>query len=202
MLARYAAGVRAQSISRLSESRQIATLLGFDRLHVRLSPASLWQFAWGIGDITLEGVDGDASFTIVPGWQLIGSFYAGHLRDPFNNPIPNGFDNSWSAYTRYNFAKDCVLSGFSLGGGITRIGGRWMSSGGLVYTSGYLPNYIKVQTGTLVTGFVDYRLDKHWSFRVLCNNLLDQHYPLGVETAYIIDPSPGRIFSFETSYKY
>ena len=34
-------------------------LLGFDRLHVRLSPASLWQFAWSIGDITLEGLKGD-----------------------------------------------------------------------------------------------------------------------------------------------
>src|SRR6202035_1730664 len=109
-----------------------------------------------IGDVTLEGVDGDASFTIVPGGLFIGSFYAVHQRDPFNNPIPNGYDNSWSAYTRYDFAKATPLSGLAVGGGITRIGGRWMSYSGLSY-SGYLPTFLKVQTGTLVNAFFDYR---------------------------------------------
>lgn len=35
------------------------------------------------GDVVDEGVDGDVSFTPVPGWQLIGNWYAGHQRDPF-----------------------------------------------------------------------------------------------------------------------
>ena len=41
--------------------KDTSPLLGFDRLHVRLSPASLWQFAWSIGDITLEGFKGDVT---------------------------------------------------------------------------------------------------------------------------------------------
>src|SRR5579859_3369420 len=36
-----------------------AALLGFDRLHVRLSPASLWQWAWSFGSITLDGFKAD-----------------------------------------------------------------------------------------------------------------------------------------------
>ncbi len=36
-----------------------AALLGFDRLHVRLSPSSLWKWAWSFGNITLEGFKGD-----------------------------------------------------------------------------------------------------------------------------------------------
>src|SRR5205823_3360348 len=36
-----------------------APLLGFDRLHVRLSPDSLFHWAWSFGDITLEGFKGD-----------------------------------------------------------------------------------------------------------------------------------------------
>lgn len=34
-------------------------LLGFDRLHIRLSPASLWQWAWSFGEISLEGFKGE-----------------------------------------------------------------------------------------------------------------------------------------------
>ncbi len=158
-------------------------------------------YAAVIGSVTLEGVDGDASFTIVPGWQLIGSWYAGHQVDPFNQPVPGSYNNFWAAYTRYDFPKNEPLAGITTGGGVSRLGGRWQSTGGLTY-SGYLPAIEKVEVGTLVNGFVQYQFNKHWDFRVVCDNILDQHYPVAVETAFIIDPSPGRIFSFETAYKY
>jgi len=48
-----------------------------------------------IGSAVQEGVDGDVSFILAPGWQLIGSFYAGHDRDINGVPVTGSYDNQW-----------------------------------------------------------------------------------------------------------
>jgi outer membrane receptor protein involved in Fe transport len=155
-----------------------------------------------IGGVTEEGVDGDTAFLLAPGWQVIGSWYAGHQVDPLGNPVPNSNDNSWSFFSRYDFQKSNPLSGFGIGGGITRVGGRWMNNAGLDYTKGPLPAFIKLYTGTVINAFVDYRLGKHWSFKINCANLLNDAFVFGNDVAYISDPSPPRTFSFQTNYKF
>ena len=57
-----------------------------------------------IGSTTLQGADGDLEFSLVPGWQMIATFYNGSVRDQNNNEaISDSFDNSWSVFTRYDF---------------------------------------------------------------------------------------------------
>jgi outer membrane receptor for ferric coprogen and ferric-rhodotorulic acid len=56
-----------------------------------------------IGGTKEEGIDGDIALSLLPGWQLVGSFYAGHDRDQNNNPVTLTYDNSWGVLTRYAF---------------------------------------------------------------------------------------------------
>ena len=160
------------------------------------------EYAAVIGNVTLEGIDGDASFTIVPGWQLVGSWYAGHDLDQNNNPISFSYENSLSLFTRYDFQRDSSLKGLSIGGGLTRIGGRWMTTTGDTATSFALPSIVKMDTGSALNGFVTYAFNKHWLFRVNCDNILNQAYPLASQSPFFVDPSMARTFSFATTYKF
>jgi outer membrane receptor protein involved in Fe transport len=159
------------------------------------------EYAAVIGNVTEEGVDGDAAFTIVPGWQLIGSWYAGHEVDPSDKPVPFSSDNSLSAFMRYDFGKTSVLDGLAIGAGVSRTGGRWMSTGGLVATPA-VPSVVKVQSGTLVNAFVSYQFTKHWFVRANVANILNQEYPVAIESPLYVDPSEPTIFSIATSYKF
>ena len=78
-----------------------------------------------IGSVTEEGVDGDAAFAILPGLQVIGSFYAGHEIDPYGNPTPRSFDNSWGTFVRYDFPK---LERFAASGSAVESAG-WEDAG-------------------------------------------------------------------------
>ena len=91
-----------------------------------------------------EGVDGDMAFNLIPGWQLITNFYAGHDRDQNNNPVSSTFDNQISFFTRYDFPKAGPLNGFAVGGGLSRVGGRWISTSGLSIAGVTLPSVIKI----------------------------------------------------------
>lgn len=155
-----------------------------------------------IGSLTLEGVDGDATFSPLPGWQIIGSWYAGHQVDPFNHPVPFSFDNSWGAFTRYEFEKTGLFKGLSIGGGVARVGGRWMPTGGITLAGVNLPTNYVLQTGTSVNAFAAYQLDRHWLFRVTCDNILNQAYPLGAQASFLADPSPPTTFILQAVYRY
>ena len=128
-----------------------------------------------VGSTVQEGVDGDVSFAIMPGWQVIGSFYAGHDRDQNNFPVSSSYDNQWGLYNRYDFPKTGALRGLAVGAGVVWIGGRWISTSGIsgAALTPYqaLTQEIKLQPGTKINGFASYNLGKHWLFRVLCNNI-------------------------------
>jgi outer membrane receptor protein involved in Fe transport len=61
---------------------------------------------------------------------------------------------------------------------------------------------IKEQTGTNVSAFVAYVLNKHWAGRVTCQNILDEAYPLGMASAFANDASFPRTFGMELDYKF
>jgi iron complex outermembrane receptor protein len=159
-------------------------------------------FSTLIGSTNQEGVDGDLALTVVPGWQLVGAFYVGHDRNYQDQPVDTSYDNSWSLYNRYNFSRGTPLSGIAIGGGVTRVGGRWMDSGGLVDSSYNVPALLKMQTGTLINLFIEYQPNRHWSFRLRCDNALDQAYPLAAQGAEFVDAVPPRNFTFETDFKF
>ena len=162
-----------------------------------------------IGSAVQEGVDGDVSFILAPGWQLIGSFYAGHDRDINGVPVTGSYDNQWAFFTRYSFDKHEALNGLAIGAGVSKIGGRWLASSGLLDAPGLLPPSIagetpeiKLVSRPLLNGFVSYGLDKHWVFRVNAYNLLDEVYAVGLQHAYELDPSSPTTFSFEAEYRF
>ena len=59
-----------------------------------------------------------------------------------------------------------------------------------------------MQTGTEVEGFLNYALNRHWMFRVNCNNILNQAYPLYYENAAFVTPSNPRTWSFQSTYNF
>jgi len=149
-----------------------------------------------------EGVDGDVAFNVVPGWQLITNFYSGHDRDQNNNPVSSTFDNQISFFTRYDFQKAGPLKGFAFGGGLSRVGGRWISTSGLSIPGVTLPSVIKIHEGTLVDTFVTYQLDRHWSFRIACNNILGQVFASGAVNPLTVNANPPRTWYFAGSFKF
>jgi outer membrane receptor protein involved in Fe transport len=50
--------------------------------------------------------------------------------------------------------------------------------------------------------FAHYEHDKRWSFRLNVNNVLDDHYPLGLQGPIAADPSPPRTVSFSASFRF
>ena len=167
-----------------------------------INPDTGVEYAAVIGSETEEGVDGDATFVITPGWQLIGSWYAGHEVDPLGQPVAFSMDNSLSAFTRYDAPHNSVLKGLSIGGGISRTGGRWMSTVGLVSATMNIPAVVKVQTGNMANAFISYQVNKHWNVRVSCANVLNELFPIATEGPNYCDPSEPRDFTFSTSYKF
>ena len=115
-----------------------------------------------IGSTTSKGVDGELAISVVPGLQLLATGYNGSVRDQTGNEaISNTYDNSWSLFTRYDFANEAVkregwLNGLAVGGGVSRIGSNWLSTA--QYTSPIAPGYVlpaavKLHEGTPVNLF-------------------------------------------------
>jgi iron complex outermembrane receptor protein len=157
-----------------------------------------------IGETVTEGFDGDIAFTLVPGWQLVGSFYDGNETNALTHSlVAQTFRNSWAFFTRYDFAHG-PLRGLGFGGGVTHIGGRMVADTGITdYAPGFpATGLIEAQEAALANGFVVYKPDKHWTIQVNCDNILNQAYPLGVQTASEVDPSPPMTWIVEVGYKF
>ena len=94
-----------------------------------------------IGTTTNIGWDGDLEFSLVPGWQLIGTWYNGNVRNQTgSNQIAATYDNSWSLFSKYDFGKSArfgtsAIRGLAIGGGIFRLGSFWQGE----YAASSLP---------------------------------------------------------------
>ena len=161
-----------------------------------------------VGNTVQEGVDGDFDLTVLPGWQLITSWYAGHDRDQNNNPVSGSYDNSWSFFNRYDFQPNTPLRGLAIGAGLVHRAEGWISTASLNGSNAFLTpqqlasGEIKMHPGTLLNAFLAYRLARHWTFHVTVDNILNQDFPIGAQTIYFIDPSPPTTYSFQVDYKF
>ena len=146
-----------------------------------------------IGSTTTHGWDAELALGLLPGWQVIATAFDGTTVNQTDTPVSSTYDNSWSLFTRYDFRRDSPLRGLATGGGVSRIGGRWLSTSGETFPAGWAkPSVFKVQEGTSVSVFVIYRLARHWIARVSASNLLDQRYLAGAQSAGAVDPAPPR----------
>ena len=87
------------------------------------------------------------------------------------------------------------MKGVAIGGGASRVGQRYLSTSALVFPAGYTqPAIFLMHEGTQTMAFIDYTINHHWEAVLSCNNVLDDHYPLGQQSAAIIDLSDPREF--------
>jgi len=157
-----------------------------------------------VGATVQEGVDGDFAFTIVKGWQIIGSYYVGHDRDQLGNPVSNSYDNNWSLYNRYDFDRESALKGLAVGGGVVRVGGRYVTDGQVTAPAGSLPadGELKLATGTLLNAFATYQINRHMTFTLAVDNILNEVYVTGEQSAVLANPSPPRTYQIIGLYKF
>jgi len=159
-----------------------------------------------VGFTLQEGVDGDFSLSLYPGWQMIGTFYAGHNRDQTVMPLATSYDNSWSVFTRYTFQRDSSLYKWAVGTGFSRIGGRWVGLSGMnnaVFTAYNLwSGEVKVASTEAWDAFVTYAYNPHLSFKFDCENILNKAFPQAAQTLLAADASIPRNYYFEATYKF
>lgn len=160
---------------------------------------------------TTDSKGWDASFTLNPiaGLQIVGTAYKGKVHDQNGNPVQATVENSWSVFTRYDFAREGFLKGVAIGGGAYKSGGKWFTMSGMVLPGGApLPknssgnSIFTLKQEVMLNLFTSYQLNKHWSFRVNCSNVLDERFPVGAQGVGLADAAEPRTFSFESTYRY
>jgi iron complex outermembrane receptor protein len=162
-----------------------------------------------IGTTTSHGWDGDISYMMAAGWQIMATGYVGTVRDQNNNPVGATYGNMWSVITRYDFQPGTALKGFGLGTGMNRRGNRYLSeSGETLPGNAPLPNntsgthLFKLHEGTDWTIFGTYNFLRHWQVRVSLENVLNIAYPDGAQGVGLVDPNDPRTFTCTGVYKF
>jgi len=152
-----------------------------------------------IGATTQKGYDFDVSFRATDNWQLIGNFYSGDVKSPTGSQVNNSYRGSWSLFTRYDFSNRKL----AVGGGAYRVSGRVASSGGITFPVGQTnTGQIEIDAQVLANAFADYKFNKNLSLRIAVDNILDKAFPLGVDAAFLVDPSPPRTISLSAKYRF
>lgn len=158
-----------------------------------------------IGFVTQKGWEGEIQARLTNNWQLVGNYYSGKVQDQTGLPVDDSFTGMWNFFTRYEFT-DGPLKGFALGGGAARISGKVVSSAGITLPAGQTAphggKFFDVKPGTHATAFATYNATKNLSFRVSIDNLFDNLYAMGLNAAYLVDPSPKRNATFSVKYKF
>lgn len=162
-----------------------------------------------IGTTDSKGWDASMALAPLPGLQIIATGYVGTVHDQNGNPITATVENSWSLFSRYDFNKNSPLKGLAVGGGAAKAGGKWFNMSGLVLPGGAaLPknssgnSLFKLKQDVLLNLFASYRLNRHWNFRVDCENVLNKSYAIGAQGVGLADSVDPRTFTFETRYSY
>lgn len=155
-----------------------------------------------IGSITQRGWDGDVAVHLTRDWQLVGTFYTGSVKDQAGGQVDDSYTGSWSLFTRYDL-RSGPFTGLGFGGGASRVSGRLVNSAGITFPVGVTkPSFIEVAPATLMNLFADYNVNKNLSLRLQIDNVLDKVYAVGINAAYLIDPSLPRSFTFSAKYKF
>jgi len=138
-----------------------------------------------VGNSIQSGVEGDLSANLVAGWQVIGSFYAGHDTLSSGIPVAQTFDNSWGLFTRYDWQKTSPLHGFGLAAGVFRQGGRFASVANYTNATPYFSAWtawsglVKLPASLPIQAFANYTFNRHWAVKLSCLNVLNKYYAEG-----------------------
>jgi len=118
-------------------------------------------------------------------------------------------ENSWSVFTRYDFNQQSGLNGFSIGGGAAKAGGKWFTMAGMILPGGAAPTknssgnaVFKLKQEVLLNLFANYQMNRRWSLRLDCENVLDSSYAIGAQGVGLVDSVNPRTFSIQSTYKY
>jgi len=188
------------------EGRLSSTLAVFDMKLTNQSffagvrPDGISYFA-PIGTTSQKGFDMDVTYSTGKGTQLIATAFRGKVRDQANNPVPNSTRQTISFFGRHAF-QDGPLRGFTIGGGYSRISGRTVSTSNYVTGLSPQPPLIYLKPGNNVSAFVAYQFNRNLSARANVENVLDEAYASGAQTAYFVDPSPPRTVSLTVDYRF
>lgn len=162
-----------------------------------------------IGSTESKGWDASLALAPLPGLQIVGTAYNGTVHDQKGNPIAATVENSWSVFSRYDFARTGPLKGFAVGGGAQKAGGKWFVMGGLtlpgnaplpVNSSGN--SIFRLKQDVLLNLFTEYQVTPRWLVRIECANVLDKAYAIGAQGVGLADIVDPRTFSFRTTLKY
>jgi iron complex outermembrane receptor protein len=168
-----------------------------------ISPITGIAYFIASGIQTQKGWDATVAFSPIPQWQLLVNAYQGTVRDQTGADMNNTYGNLYSFFTRYDFNKDEALKGWAIGGGASRTGKNIFTSlGGYTFPTGVTPHPITLEAAWNASMFVSYKYDKHWTFRLNVENVLDKAFALGAQTPIFIDPSPPRTFQFSSNYRF
>jgi outer membrane receptor for ferric coprogen and ferric-rhodotorulic acid len=162
-----------------------------------------------VGTTDSKGWDFSLTMNLVPGWQLVATGYRGTVHDQNGNPLPATVENSWSVFTRYDFNQQSGLKGFSIGGGAAKAGGKWFTMAGMILPGGAAPTknssgnaVFKLKQEVLLNLFANYQMNRRWSLRLDCENVLDSSYAIGAQGVGLVDSVNPRTFSIQSTYKY
>lgn len=162
-----------------------------------------------IGDTASKGWDASLALSPLPGLQIVGTAYNGTVRDFRGNPIAATVENSWSVFSRYDFARTDMFKGFAVGGGAQKAGGKWFVTGGMTLPGGttFPANssgnaIFRLKQDVLLNLFTEYRLNRQWSFRVECTNVLDEAFAIGAQGVGLADIVDPRTFSFRSTVRF
>ena len=186
-----------------------ATLSFFDMdltnvavLQSGLSPVTGFAFFVASGVQTQKGWDATLSYAPTDNWQIIATAYDGTVKDQNGFKVNNTYESLYSFFTRYQFT-DGALKGVSIGGGGSKTGGNYFATpGSYVFPVGVTPGPITLESVWNANLFASYQYDKHWTFRVNIENVLDKTFALGAQSPTFVDMSPPRTFQVSTSYKF
>lgn len=164
----YEVGIRAELLDR----RLIANVAAYEitKTNVLTSDPEDNSFSIAAGEVTSRGLEFDLSGKILPGWNIIASFF---LNDAFiskDNSLPEGDkltgapSQGGSLWTTYEIQSG-NLQGFGFGGGVFFAGSRDVT----------LPNTFKIPSYGRFDAAVFYRRD-NWRVGINFKNLLDTKY--------------------------
>ena len=152
-----------------------------------------------LGKTVSKGFDGEISLSVSNNFELIGNFYSGTTKDQIGSPVDDSYTSTVSFFAKYNF-RDGAAKGLAFGAGGYSTAGRVTSTGALTYAG--KPLFITNQSDPIVKLFADYAMNKHWSFKLVLDNITDGLTPLGINSATLIETNIGRCFTFHANYSF
>jgi len=157
-----------------------------------------------IGFVTQKGWEGDLQLKLTRNWQLVGNYYHGKVQDQ------TGLPGRRFVHGDVGLLFSLRIPGRSAQGfRVWRRGrahsGKVVASAGITLPAGQTAphdgKFFDVKPGTHATAFASYTVNKNLQLRLSVDNLFDKLYAMGLNAAYLVDPSPRRngTFSISTS---